>query len=311
MTSGIDASVAGQVNLPGEPTGHVRGPHGDVAYWRAGVPTRRSPLLCLHGGPGMPHAYLDPLARLATEREVVFYDQSGSGRSARPRPGRPWTIADFVAELAAVLDALGWTRFHVFGNSWGGWLALEYVLGGAPLRPSGLVLSSCTPSVEGWVSGVRELRAGLPADAVAALDRHEAAGTTESDEYRAALRQFNRRHLCRSRPWPASLKAAIAGFGDDVYTDLWGESEFGPVTGALRGWDATARLAEVTVPVLVTGGQHDEARPDQLRRLAEGIPGARLRLFEESSHVAFLEEEDAYLTAVASFLREVDDEETR
>lgn len=33
------------------------------------------PLLVLHGGPGIPHDYLEPLADLADERPVIFYDQ--------------------------------------------------------------------------------------------------------------------------------------------------------------------------------------------------------------------------------------------
>ncbi len=43
----------------------------------------RLPLVCLHGGPGAAHDYLEPLEGLAgTGRRVVFYDQLGCGRSS-------------------------------------------------------------------------------------------------------------------------------------------------------------------------------------------------------------------------------------
>lgn len=294
------------MTLPDRPTGIVPTPSGEVAYWRVGGgPGSRPPLLCVHGGPGLPHSYLEPLAGLSAEREVIFYDQSGCGLSERRRPRRGWTIEHFVRELAAVAAHLDLDRFHLFGNSWGGWLALEYVLGRPARTPASMVLSSSPPSVNGWLAGVTRLRSELPSAVIGALARHERAGTTSTPEYRDALAQFNNRHMCRTQPWPHELKRAVAGFGDDVYADLWGSSEFGPVTGALRDWDVTARLPEVSLPALVTGGRYDEAVPDQLAQLAAGLSG-RLRIFPESSHVAFLEETDAYLSELSLFLDNVE-----
>ena len=90
--------------------------------------------------------------------------------------------------------------------------------------------------------------------------------------------------------------------GASVYATMWGPSEFGPVTGRLRDWDVTDRLAEVSVPTLVTGGRHDEARPEHLAVLASGIDGAELVIFEQSAHLAFVEEPERYLSVIAGFL---------
>ena len=293
------------MNLSEKPTGFVTMPQGSVAYWRAGTPCR-TPIVCLHGGPGLPHDYLEPLARLGADREVIFYDQAGCGASDRRAPEPSWSIAYFVEELRTVVASLGLPEFHLFGNSWGGWLALEYALGAPSAPPVSLLVNSSPPSVASWIGGVRELRAKLPEDAVRALDEHERAGTTDSPEYRDALRIFNRRHMCRTRPWPAPLKAALGGFGDEVYAALWGASEFGPVTGALAGWDVTPRLPELDVPTLITCGRHDEAAPEHMSALADGIAGARFRVFEDSSHMAFLEEPDAFIAETSAFLADVE-----
>ncbi|GLY76188.1 proline iminopeptidase-family hydrolase [Actinoallomurus iriomotensis] len=293
------------MNLSEKPTGFVTMPQGDVAYWRVGTPGR-PPVVCLHGGPGMPHSYLEPLARLGTDREVIFYDQAGCGRSERRPPRSSWSIPYFIEELRTVVAALGLGEFHLFGNSWGGWLALEYVLGDPPAMPVSLLLNSSPPSIANWLDGVHALRARLPEDVVRTLDEHERAGTVGSREYRDAFAVFNRRHMCRVRPWPTPLKTALGGFGDEVYAALWGSSEFGPVTGALKDWDVTPRLPEVTVPTLVTCGRHDEAVPEHMATLADGVDGARFTVFEHSSHMAFLEEPDAFLAELSAFLTGVE-----
>ncbi|MGH2651639.1 MAG: alpha/beta fold hydrolase, partial [Actinomycetota bacterium] len=97
--------------------GTIPVPGGTV--WYGTIGDGGIPLLCLHGGPGMSHDYLDTLADLADRRMVVFYDQLGCGQSERPDDPSLWTIERSVAEVAAVREALGLERMHLFGNSWG------------------------------------------------------------------------------------------------------------------------------------------------------------------------------------------------
>jgi proline iminopeptidase len=286
---------------PAATEGHIEVPGGRVWYRIVGTDRPGTPLLCLHGGPGMPHDYLEPLAGLAASRPVIFYDQLGCGRSDRPADDSLWTTARFVEELAVVRAALGLERPHLFGSSWGGWLALQYTLDRRPPLAS-LILASSPPSVPRWIADCAELRAGLDEPVRAVLDRHEAGGYFSCPEYQWAITQFYRRHLCRASPWPDCVERTFAGLGGDVYLTMWGPSEFGPVTGRLSGWDVTGRLPEIEVPTLVTGGRYDEARPAHLAILADGIRGAELVIFENSSHMAFIEEREAYLRAAGDFL---------
>lgn len=283
------------------PEGHIDVPGGRVWYRVAGADQPGIPLLCLHGGPGMAHDYLEPLADLASTRPVVFYDQLGCGRSDRPGDDSLWTVDRFVAELAAVRQALGLSRLHLFGNSWGGWLAMQYALDRKPELES-LTLSSSPPSVPRWIADCAKLRAELEPAVRDVLDRHEASGYFSCPEYQWAITHFYRRHLCRADPWPDCLERTFANLGADVYLTMWGPSEFGPVTGRLRDWDISSRLAEIQVPTLVTGGRYDEARPEHLAVLADQIPGAELVIFEHSSHTAFLEEPAHYLHVLSDFL---------
>src|SRR5580658_7720399 len=101
--------------MAGQPAveGYVEVPGGRVWYRIAGADQPGTPLLRLHGGPGLPHDYLEPLEALAARRPVIFYDQLGCGRSDRPADDSLWTLDRFVEELAVVRDALGLERPHV------------------------------------------------------------------------------------------------------------------------------------------------------------------------------------------------------
>jgi proline-specific peptidase len=291
-----------------EPTaveGTIAVPGGQVWYQILNPDQPATPLLCLHGGPGMSHDYLEPLAGLAAARPVIFYDQLGCGRSDRPADTSLWTVDRFVEELATVRAALDLASLHLFGNSWGGWLALQYALDRKP-RLDSLILSSSPPGVPRWISDCAELRAELDDDVQDVLARHEASGYFACPEYQWAITQFYRRHLCRVDPWPDCLERTFAGMGIDVYETMWGPSEFGPVTGRLQNWDVTDRLGEIRVPTLVTGGRHDEARPAHLAILAERIANAELVVFENSSHTAFIEEQASYLGVIDDFLARAD-----
>src|SRR6266540_2413750 len=120
--------------------GYIAVEGGRVWYRIAGEGRTGIPLLTLHGGPGYPHDYLEPLERLADERPVIFYDQLGCGKSEHPNDASLWQADRFVRELAQVREALGLDRMHLFGHSWGTMLAVDFVLSGARAAPTSLIL---------------------------------------------------------------------------------------------------------------------------------------------------------------------------
>jgi pimeloyl-ACP methyl ester carboxylesterase len=146
----------------------------------------RLPLLLLHGGPGMPSDAFEPLEVLADRgRPVVMYDQIGCGRSDRPTDRSLWRIESFVDEIGAVRRQLGLERVHLLGWSWGGMLAMQYVL----TKPDGvasLVVSSAPANTRLWIEEVRRLRDQLPEHVTRAMRRFE-------ENYRPKERKRKRR----------------------------------------------------------------------------------------------------------------------
>jgi proline iminopeptidase len=261
------------------------------------------PLLTLHGGPGVGHDYLEPLAALGDERPVVFYDQLGCGKSDIPADMSLYALPRFAEEVAAVRRALGLERVHLLGHSWGGFLAIEY-MAGSPSGVVGLVLASTAPSTHAFESAARSLLPGLPDDVRETIERCESEGTTDAPEYQAASMTFLTTHVMRApQPWPEALLRTMANHAaSPAYEHMWGPSEFN-AAGNLKGWDREADIGQIGVPTLITCGRHDEATPATAEAMQREISGSELAIFDNSAHMAHLEEPDEFVRVLRDFLR--------
>lgn len=260
----------------------------------------KTPLLCIHGGPGLSHHYILSLVVLAETRPVIFYDQLDSGSSDRPGIPANWNVERFVDEVDALRAHLNLQQLDVLGSSWGGTIAAEYAM----RRPPGLrsiILASPVINTHRWIGDCTAYRRQLPEELQTVLDEHEAAGTVLSDAYQDAVMVFYRRHLCRADPWPWEIERAFELFNYDLYQAMWGPAEF-TSNGILKDYDGDRRLGEIDVPTLYTCGEFDEATPAACRSFAEMTPNARVRVAEGCSHTAHLEKPDHYLKVIEAFL---------
>lgn len=282
---------------------------GHRTWWHRTDPVgtvQRDPLLLVHGGPGSSSEGLSVLDRLAEfGYPVIRYDQLGCGRSDRPDDDSLWHAETFVEEMEVLRDQLGLERIHILGHSWGGMLAMEHAAA-HPDDVGGVVLSSAPASVPRIARETREMVAGMPEKIRSVIEHHEAAGTTDSEAYEAAVHEFNRRHICRLDPYPeVFLDATLRG--SRVYAIMCGPSEFN-IVGRLRDWDFMDRLHSIGQPTLVTGGLHDEFTPGHAVEMLQHLPNARYVCFGASAHCPYLEEHEAYVTTVVGFLDAVEAE---
>ncbi len=223
------------------------------------------------------------------------------------RPADFWTPQLFVDELRGLVQALGIDgRFHLLGQSWGGMLGPEVVLADdAGIRS--LTICDSPASMELWLEAANTLRAQLPDEVQQTLLAHEQAGTTGSPEYAAAEKVFYDRHVCRVVPNPPEVTDSFAQIDQDptVYHTMNGPSEF-HVVGSLKHWSVVDRVDGIRVPTLVIAGAHDEAMPSVWAPFVDRIPDVRSHVFPDSSHMPHVEEPEAFLEVVESFLRQHD-----
>lgn len=159
------------------------------------------------------------------------------------------------------------------------------------------------------MAGSLRQRQELPASTLKALEDGEEHGTTDSAEYKAATLVYFQKHMCRLDPWPAPLLESFAyrQQDDTVFSTLFGGSSF-HLTGPMKHYDVTDELSlltETTVPggVLLMKGLHD-ACSDEAMRPFFTQPKACVKWvsFEESSHMAQLEETERFLSVLGDFL---------
>jgi proline iminopeptidase len=245
---------------------------------------------------------MESLARLGTDRPVVFYDQLGAGRSDQPSDTTLWRIERFMAELDSVRAQLGLREIHLLGHSWGTMLAADYLLA----KPEGVrsvILASPALSIARWEADADTLIATLPDSVQRAIATHEADGTFSAPDYQAAVQAFYALYLTR-RGGP-EVDSTFAHFGAELYGYMWGPSEF-TGTGTLRSYDRTSRLGELTLPALYTTGEYDEARPSTVAWYQSLTPGAEFALIPGSGHLTTVDAPEAFADTVRRFLRDVE-----
>jgi proline-specific peptidase len=269
----------------------------------SGSQTKDIPLVVLHGGPGFPHDYLLPLAELSnTGRPVVFYDQTGCGKSERCRNKAIYTMDFFVDELFAFRKALGLDEIDLLGHSWGAMLALETaVRQREKVGIRSLILASGSPSTQLWCAGTNRLVAAMPDDFSHKVKQLEEKGKVNTPAYQKLTRAFSKRHGCRLRRAPACLRKSRKKFGPKPYKVMWGNNEF-VCTGNLFDWSVVDKLASISVPTLITSGRYDESTYKVNLVLRRAIRNSRWKIFQNSAHLAHLEEKERYLQELEAFL---------
>ncbi len=300
---------------------------GNVWYRKTGDGSG-IPLIVMHGGPGGSTLSSDVLQTLGDERNVIHYDQLGSGKSDRPTDVSLWKVERFVEELGQVRAALGLNEVHILGHSWGTMLAASYMLGwangstvdgkldcvgdetteGPIATPTGVrsvTFSSPALSAPMWERDQRAYLKAFPQDVQDIIERCERDGTTDSDEYKDAVMFFYRRHVCRLNPWPQKILDTFAITNHQVYRSMWGSSEF-TVTGTLKTFDVTGRLGEVRLPSLFTCGRYDEATPATTEYYASLVAGSQIHVFEKSAHMTIEEEPEEFARVLKAFLADVE-----
>jgi proline iminopeptidase len=282
-------SQEGFLNVPGGPV-----------WYRVTGAGKGVPLMVLHGGPGGTSCSLGVLSKLSGQ-PLVIYDQLGSGRSGRPADRKLWTVERFVEELHAVRQQLGLKRMHLMGHSWGASLATAYVLAKGTTGIESLVLASGLLSTKDWIADAEELRKELPLDVQTMLRRHEAAGTTDSDEYRVAEQEYTRRFVRRSQKGSPTPECEGSVGNKVIYEQMWGPSEF-HATGSLKSFDVTGRLGELKLPVLLMVGEFDEARPSTAARYQKMIPGSKMEVIPGAAHALYMDNLEGTLRVLRQFL---------
>lgn len=252
----------------------------DVQGPQDGDPSR--PTFVLSHALGCDRTMWDGLAsHLARHARVVRYDQRGHGGSEAP--AGPYTMADLADDAARLIDELALGPVVWIGLSMGGMIGQELALR-HPSRVRALVLANTT--------------SGYPAEAQAGWSQRIAGirqGGLEAVVDGALQRWFHPGFHAAQPAVVAHWRARVLGCNAAAYVAC---------CQAIAAVDTTARLPGIAVPTLVIAGALDLGTPpDMARTIAQAIPGARLVVLPEASHLSVLEQPAAFRDALDDWLR--------
>lgn len=256
---------------------------------------REKPVMfAVHGGPGVDHTgYKPALSPLSDQVQIVYFDHRGQGRSARG-PKETYTLDNNVEDMEALRQHLGLQKIIVLGGSYGGIVAQAY----ASRYPDNVshLIAVVTASEGRCLDRAREIlkERGTPEqiaccqalfDGTFASEEQlrtyfDLMGPMYSTRYNAEAAQQKRERSILSKD---AINVAFAGF--------------------LRDLSLTDGLKNITAPTLVIGaGQDWICAPEFSQIIADTIPGAVLKIFENSGHWVAADEHEGYIATIREFL---------
>ena len=269
-------------------------------------------VLLLHGGPAFTHEYFESFDSFFPKEgiEYYYYDQLGSYYSDQPTDTSLWNLPRFVEEVEEVRQALGLdsTNFFLYGNSWGGILAMEYALK-YQQNLKGLIISNMMASAPEYGQYANDVLAKqFDPKVLEEVRAIEAKKDFNNPRYmELLLPNFYTKHLCRFpvEQWPEPVNRAFKHFNQTIYVMMQGPSEFG-VSGKLEKWDIKARLPEITVPTLTVGATHDTMDPKHMEWMSTQVKHGRFLLCPEGSHMSMWDDQEHFFPGLIQFLKDVD-----
>ncbi len=257
------------------------------------------PLFVLHGGPGLDHTmfghHLDGLTDVC---RVLFVDLRSQGRS-EPAPPETWTLGQMAVDVEALARALELELYAVLGHSFGAFVALQHAVDFSG-RPAASIISAGVPSVGFLETVARNLETFEPVElreqVTDSWAREQEARTQE--DCRSLLSDQLPFHF--RDPFDPRIEAMRALLEEMVFSP---DVLRAAATAGYGEIDVQFRLGSVTHPLLVLAGRYDRTcSVAAAEAIAQGAPDAELVVFENSGHMMFVEEEDAYVDTVLDFL---------
>tara|TARA_R110000868_G_scaffold56736_4_gene175525 strand:- start:199 stop:1149 length:951 start_codon:yes stop_codon:yes gene_type:complete len=266
----------------------------------------KTPILLLHGGPGYPSYYLNPLKSLANDRSVILFDQLGCGRSDILIDTTLMTIDAHVAQTRKLIEHLKIENVIIYGHSWGTMLGTEYY-NKYPENVEAVILGSPSIDLNMWQNDTNKLVGQLPDSIRVPLENHKNKSIPDATALNKAIDYFYHEFYTRKLPLSKDIiKADSAWYAKEsrVYEYMFGIEEYS-VDGTLNGYDGKEILKKINVPVLYITGEYDTATPSTVKKYQEITPNSRLEIIEDAGHQTLNDNEEIELKILESFLKEL------
>ena len=304
-----DQSMGGIKMIP------IDTPKGNFKVWTKRIGNSQTmKVLLLHGGPGMTHEIYESFEGYFPQANIEFYyyDQLGSYYSDQPEDLSLWNLERFVEEVEQVRVALDLNddNFYLYGQSWGGILAMQYALKYQD-NIKGLIISNMVSSIPDYMKYSDEVLAPqLPKEVYEEIMKYEDAEDYSNQRYLDLVTEhYYTKHIIRmpQSEWPDPVQRGFNHLNPDVYVTMQGPSEFGIKGDAtLKGWDVKAELPSIKVPTLTIGAEYDTMDPKHMEWISETVQNGRYLYCPNGSHLSQFDDQEHFFPGLIKFIKDVD-----
>lgn len=273
-------------------------------HYRA-IGSSQDTVVVLHGGPGMPSAYMQPdLRPLALSNALLFYDQRSAGESTLVTDTTRLHLRDYVRDLEALRLHFGMEQMTLLGHSWGPYIMAAYAMEHPERIERMLLVDPGPPAADPYLAQV---------DIMSRLDSLSAAKAAQASERWGATPDTTKQ--C----WAYYSQVGEGFTSDPSYIhQMWGDpcnapqaTKLNPHTYHPRNvlfdppsgeFDWTDELAQITAPTLIIHGQDDPWPVEGGRHWAEALSNAQFVVVEDAGHFPYVEQPHVFFPVAKAFL---------
>ena len=258
-----------------------------------------TPLVVLHGAIGLGSTYMRALDPWGDERQLIHYDQRGSGNTPVGDVERV-SFAGGVEDLEGLRQSLGLGRIAVLGHSAGAYLAALYAAE-QPATTAGVVLLNPGPPLapELMKRFGKTMSSRRTPD-----DDTERNAIEESEEFKTGQPQALERHQLNTFiPFfkeRVTVERVSLGFTEITAANVQQTPQ--RMMRSLGALDPIAKFAGIEAPTLVVHSEMDPIPAEWSRFLAASIPNADFALIEGGSHFPMVEDAEQLRSTVMPWL---------
>ena len=256
------------------------------------------PMIVVHGGPGLDHSYLLPqMEILASQYQLIFYDQRACGKSSSDVDTSTISIDSFIQDIEALRQKLDLDKIHLLGHSWGGLLSMHYAINFSQHLNSLILLNAMSPSSQMGDQEDSILRARQDPEmnaAFAEIMATEAYKNKESSAYEKIFRVMFRREFYNK------------DYADDLTLDF--PKDFAKNSGLLQHlgkdiseYNILEDLSKITCPTLIVYGDQEPLAKIAGDSLKAKIPNSEYQLIKNCGHFPYIEAQEELLAIITKF----------
>lgn len=277
------------MNPPADRTLNARGLKFHYVDWGdAGAPA----IVCLHGITQTAHSWDEVAADLARDYRVLCFDQRGHGDSEWAGDGN-YTRQEMAADIDAITDVLGLSRFVLCGMSMGGINSITFTAAHAD-KVRALVIVDVSPEIQ--AKGVENIRNFIQAQDIldsfeAFVERaHQFNPRRSLDNIRSRL-SHNLKQLPDGRwtwKYDTALRSPNRGFQANALTNLWDD------------------VHQIRCPTLIIrGGESDILSDESAAKMQAAIANSQLVTVSGAGHSVMGDNPREFVAAARAFLGNV------